>query len=78
MGVTTISLVCSGFVLLASDPDHRRSIDNVSLTIDPRGGRVSGVSKGTIEESRASEQIGWVDHEGARWIRSRSYRWLKC
>jgi hypothetical protein len=50
----------------------------VSLTIDPRGGRVSGVSKGTIEESRASEQIGWVDHEGARWIRSRSYRWLKC
>ena len=61
MGVTTISLVCSGFVFLASDPDHRRPIDNVSLTIDLRAGRVSGVSKGTIEKTSTQEQIGWMD-----------------
>jgi hypothetical protein len=61
MGVTTISLVCSGFVLLASDPIIvGRS--TMCRSIDLRGGRVSGVSKGTIEGSRASEQIGWVDH----------------
>jgi len=68
-GVTNISLVRSGFVHLASDPDHRRSIDNVSLAIDLRGGRVSGVSKGAIEGSRASESI-MNARTGRRWARS--------
>jgi len=61
-GATTIFLVCSGFAFLATDPDRRRSINNVSLTIDLRAGRVSGFSKGRIETS-AQEQIGWIDPE---------------
>ena len=61
-GATAIFLVCSGFVFLATDPDRRRPIDNVSLTIDLRAGRVSGFSKGRIE-TRAQEQISWIDPE---------------
>jgi len=59
----TIFLVCSGFVVLASDPDRRRPVGNVSLTIDLRAGRVSGFSKGTIEKTSTPEQIAWMDQE---------------
>jgi hypothetical protein len=63
MAATAIFLVCSGFVVLASDPDHRKPIDNVSLTIDLRAGRVSGFSKGTVEKTNLASQIGWIDHD---------------
>jgi hypothetical protein len=63
MTATIISLVCSGFVAVASDYSGRRPIDNVLLTIDLRARRVSGFAKGTIEDSSTSGEIGWIDHE---------------
>jgi len=60
-GGTAIFLMSSGFVVLATDPDRRRPIDNLSLTIDLRARRVSGFSKGTIEKTRAQGQIGCID-----------------
>jgi len=63
MAATTILLVCSGFVILASDQGQRKPVDNVSLTIDLRVGRVSGFSKGTIENTGTPGQIGWIDHD---------------
>jgi len=63
MVARTILPVWSGFVMLASDQGQRKPVENMSLTIDLRVGRVSEFSKGTIESTGTPEQIGWIDHD---------------